>query len=430
MAKLLIKNGRVVDPSQNLDGIRDVLIENNKIIQVKSKLKNNSGAKVIDAKGMLVMPGLIDMHTHLRDPGQPDKETIASGARAAALGGFTTICCMANTAPVIDNAAMVEYVCNKAKTEGIVNVYPIGAVTRGLKGEALTEMGMMIEAGAKAFSDDGHPIMDAAVMRRALEYAKQFGVAIVAHCEDVSLSHGGVMNEGALSTKIGLPGIPSLAEEVMVERDSKLAQEFGQVHIAHVSSAKSVDVIRQAKKKKAKITCETCPHYFSLTEEAVKDYDTNAKVNPPLKTEKDLKAIIKGLKDGTIDVIATDHAPHNIEEKNVEFNRAAFGLIGLETALGLVLTKLVAEKKLTLKEAIAKMTINPAKILNLTDKGSLKPGSDADVIIIDPKAKWKVNPEKFSSKSKNSPFIDWELQGKVIYTIVGGKMVVKDAQII
>ena len=319
---------------------------------------------------------------------------------------------------------------NKAKTEGIVNVYPIGAVTRGLKGEALTEMGMMIEAGAKAFSDDGHPIMDAAVMRRALEYAKQFGVAIVAHCEDVSLSHGGVMNEGALSTKIGLPGIPSLAEEVMVERDSKLAQEFGQVHIAHVSSAKSVDVIRQAKKKKAKITCETCPHYFSLTEEAVKDYDTNAKVNPPLKTEKDLKAIIKGLKDGTIDVIATDHAPHNIEEKNVEFNRAAFGLIGLETALGLVLTKLVAEKKLTLKEAIAKMTINPAKILNLTDKGSLKPGSDADVIIIDPKAKWKVNPEKFSSKSKNSPFIDWELQGKVIYTIVGGKMVVKDAQII
>jgi len=430
MAKLLIKNGRVVDPSQNLDGIRDVLIENNKIIQVKSKLKNNNGAKVIDAKGMLVMPGLIDMHTHLRDPGRPDKETIASGTRAAALGGFTTICCMANTEPVIDNAAVVQYVVNKARTEGIVNVYPIGAVTKGLKGEALTEMGMMIESGAKAFSDDGKSIMDAAVMRRALEYAKQFNVAIIAHCEDLNLSHGGVMNEGALSTKIGLPGIPSLSEEVMVERDSKLAQEFGQVHIAHVSSARSVEIIRQAKKKKAKITCETCPHYFSLTEEAVKDYDTNAKVNPPLKTEKDLKAIIRGLKDGTIDVIATDHAPHNIEEKNVEFNRAAFGLIGLETALGLVLTKLVAEKKLTLKEAIAKMTINPARILNLADKGSLKPGSDADVVIVDPKQKWVVDSSKISSKSKNSPFIGWELQGKVIHTIVGGKMVVKDAQII
>ncbi len=427
MAKLLIKNGRVVDPSQNLDGIRDVLVENNKIIQVKAKLKNNNGAKVIDAKGMLVMPGLIDMHTHLRDPGRPDKETIASGARAAALGGFTTICCMANTEPVIDNAAVVQYVVNKARTEGIVNVYPIGAVTKGLKGEVLTEMGMMIEAGAKAFSDDGKSIMDAVVMRRALEYAKQFNVAIIAHCEDLNLSHGGVMNEGALSTKIGLPGIPSLSEEVMVERDSKLAQEFGQVHIAHVSSAKSVDIIRQAKKKKTKVTCETCPHYFSLTEAAVKDYDTNAKVNPPLKTEKDLKAIIKGLKDGTIDVIATDHAPHNIEEKNVEFNNAAFGLIGLETALGLVLTKLVAEKKLTLKEAVAKMTINPAKILNLTDKGSLRPGSDADVIIVDPKAKYLPS---FASKSKNSPFATWELQGKVIHTIVNGKIVVKNAQII
>ncbi|OGB87724.1 dihydroorotase [Candidatus Falkowbacteria bacterium RIFCSPLOWO2_12_FULL_45_13] len=427
MAKLLIKNGRVVDPASNLDGQRDVLIVDGKIKTIKSQVMSR-GARVIEAKGMLVLPGLIDMHAHLRDPGRPDKETIASGTRAAAMGGFTTICCMANTEPPIDNAAVVKYVKNKAEIEGVVNVLPIAAVTKGLKGEALAEMGMMLKEGAVAFSDDGQPIMRADVMRRALEYARQFKVPIISHCEDKALSHGGSMNESALSTALGLPGIPALAEENMVARDIALAREFGRLHIAHVSSAKSVDLIRQAKKKKIDVTCETCPHYFSLTEEAVKGYDTNAKVNPPLKSRTDVKAIIKGLKDGTIDVIATDHAPHNIEEKELEFNSAAFGLVGLETALALVITYLVDTKELTLKKAIEKLTTSPAKILGL-NKGALKIGADADLVIVDPKAGWTVDPSQFASKSKNSPFNGWKLKGKVLCTIVSGKVVVRDGKV-
>jgi len=427
MAKILIKNGRVVDPAANIDGKRDVLIDNGKIIQVKAGIKATN-AKIIDAAGLLVLPGLIDMHVHLRDPGRPDKETIASGSRAAALGGFTTVCCMANTNPVVDNPAVVKYIVEKARSEAVVNVLPIGAVTRGLQGELLTEMAMMIEEGAVAFSDDGKPIMDASVMRKALEYASQFDVPIISHCEDLNLSHGGAMNEGALSTAIGLPGIPAVSEENMIERDVKLAEKFGQAHIAHVSSAGSVESIRKAKKKKVKVTCETCPHYFSLTEAAVKDYDTNAKVNPPLKTKKDVQAIIKGLRDNTIDVIATDHAPHNIEEKNIEFNQAASGMVGLETALALALTKLVNENKLNLKQVIAQMTINPARILGI-NKGTLKAGADADIIIVDPKQKWLVDPSKFASQSKNTPFAGWELQGKVLYTIVSGKIVVHNGQI-
>ncbi|MFC1571119.1 dihydroorotase [Candidatus Margulisiibacteriota bacterium] len=430
MAGLLIRNGRVVDPAANLDGARDVLIVDGKIASIKPKIPpSKSKAQIIDAKGMLVLPGLIDMHAHLRDPGRPDKETIASGTRAAARGGFTTVCCMANTTPPIDNPAVVKYVRNKAETEGVVTVFPIGAVTRGLKGEVLTEMGLMLEEGAIAFSDDGQPLMKADIMRKALEYARQFAVPIISHCEDKNLSRGGAMNESALSTAIGLPGIPALSEEAMVAREIKLAQEFGRVHIAHVSSAGSVDLIRQAKRKGLPVTCETCPHYFSLTEEAVREYDTNAKVNPPLKSQKDVKAIIKGLKDGIIDVIATDHAPHNIEEKNVEFNQAAFGLVGLETALALVITNLVNTKILPLKKAIAKLTSIPAKILNL-NKGTLKVGSDADIIIVDPKAKWTVDPAQFASKSKNTPFSGWKLTGKVLYTVVGGKVVVRDGKII
>jgi len=427
MAKILIKNGRVVDPAANIDGKRDVLIDNGKIIQVKAGIKATN-AKIIDAAGLLVLPGLIAMHVHFRDPGRPDKETIASGSRAAALGGFTTVCCMANTNPVVDNPAVVKYIVEKARSEAVVNVLPIGAVTRGLQGELLTEMAMMIEEGAVAFSDDGKPIMDASVMRKALEYASQFDVPIISHCEDLNLSHGGAMNEGALSTAIGLPGIPAVSEENMIERDVKLAEKFGQAHIAHVSSAGSVESIRKAKKKKVKVTCETCPHYFSLTEAAVKDYDTNAKVNPPLKTKKDVQAIIKGLRDNTIDVIATDHAPHNIEEKNIEFNQAASGMVGLETALALALTKLVNENKLNLKQVIAQMTINPARILGI-NKGTLKAGADADIIIVDPKQKWLVDPSKFASQSKNTPFAGWELQGKVLYTIVSGKIVVHNGQI-
>jgi dihydroorotase len=429
MASLLIKNGRVIDPASRLDGNRDILIENGKIKKIGARVRGK-GARIINAKGKIVLPGLIDMHAHLRDPGQPEKETIASGTRAAARGGFTTVCCMANTDPAVDNPAVVKYVRNKAETEGAVNVYPIGAVTRGLKGEELAEMGLMLEEGAIAFSDDGKPIMRSDQMRRALEYARQFKALVISHCEDANLSEGGSMNESALSTEIGLPGIPSLAEEVMVARDLMLAEAYGRVHIAHVSSARSVELIRRAKKKKLQVSCETCPHYFSLTEEAVREYETNAKVNPPLRSKADLAAVIRGLRDGTIDVIATDHAPHNIEAKDVEFNLAAFGMVGLETALSLVITKLIEPKILTWKEAIAKMTSSPAKILNLNNKGSLKVGADADVVIVDPRAEWTVDPQKFASKSRNTPFAGWKLKGKVIYTIVGGKVVVRDGKLL
>jgi len=428
MSGLLIKNGRVVDPASRVDGIRDLLIVGGKIKDIGSRV-GGGGTKAIDAKGMLVLPGLIDMHAHLRDPGRPDKETIATGTRAAALGGFTSVCCMANTEPPIDNPAVVKYIRNKAETEGVVNVYPIAAVTKGLKGEVLAEMGLMLEEGAVAFSDDGNPVMQADMMRRALEYSRQFGVPVISHCEDKNLSLDGAMNESALSTAIGLPGIPALSEEIMVARDIRLAKEYGKVHIAHVSSAKSVELVRQAKRKGIPVTCETCPHYFSLSEEAVREYDTNAKVNPPLKSEQDVKAVIKGLKDGTIDVIATDHAPHNIEEKNVEFNLAAFGMVGLETALALILTKLVDTQALTLKKAIEKLTVAPAKILNL-DKGSLRIGADADLIIVDPKAEWTVDAAKLASKSRNTPFHGWKLKGKVLYTIVGGKVVVRDGKLL
>ena len=428
MTELLIKKGRVVDPASNLDAIRDVLIKNGKIELISARISRRV-AKVIDAGGKLVLPGLIDLHTHLRDPGRPDKETIASGTRAAAKGGFTSVCSMANTEPAVDNPAVVRYVRNKAETEGVVNVFPIGAITKGLKGEALAEMGLMLAEGAVAFSDDGRPVVRADIMRRALEYARQFGVPIISHCEELSLSHGGVMNESALSTLIGLPGIPSLAEEIMVARDCMLAETYGRVHLAHVSSARSVEIIRRAKKRGVAVTCETCPHYFSLTQEAVKDYDTNAKVNPPLKSKADVAAIIRGLKDGTIDAIATDHAPHNIEEKKVEFNLAASGMVGLETALALILTKLVDTKLLTLKQAVEKLTLAPAKILNL-QKGTLKVGADADLIVVDPRAEWIVDASQFASKSRNTPFNGWKLKGKVTHTIVAGKVIVKDGKLL
>lgn len=404
MSGILIKNGRVIDPASRIDGIRDVLIEDGKVKAVGSKQRALSGkAQIVDAKGMLVLPGLIDMHAHLRDPGRPDKETIASGSRAAALGGFTTVCCMANTDPPVDNPAVVEYIVAKAKAEALVNILPVAAITRGLKGQELAEMGRCYREGAVAFSDDGMPVMRADVMRRGLEYARQFGLPIISHCEDVGLSAGGSMNESAVSTEIGLPGIPSISEEIMVARDIMLAREYGRIHIAHVSSANSVKLIRQAKKERISISCETCPHYFSLTEEAVRKYDTNAKVNPPLKSQADVREIIRGLRDGTIDAIATDHAPHTVEDKNVEFDLASNGMVGLETALSLVLSKLVEAKNLTLRQAIEKMTSSPARILNLANKGSLKIGADADLIIVDPRAEWTVDASKFASKSRNTP---------------------------
>ncbi|MCX5750548.1 MAG: dihydroorotase [Candidatus Saganbacteria bacterium] len=428
MTRLLVKKGRIIDPSSKLDAVKDLLIENGKIIKIADKI-TSSGAETIDAANAWVLPGLVDMHCHLRDPGNPEEETIASGTRSAALGGYTSIACMANTEPPLDNRAQIQYAISKAQKEGLINVFPIGAVSKGLKGEELAEIGFMLEEGAKGFSDDGKPIMNAELMRMALQYLSQFDLPVISHCEDSMLSSGGEMNEGALSTELGLKGIPKLAEEIMVERDLRLAEKFGRVHIAHVSTSGSVDLVRQAKKRGVKVTAETAPHYFSLTEEAVRGYNTNAKVNPPLRTAKDVKAIIKGLGDGTIDAIATDHAPHVIEEKNVEFGLASNGMVGFETALALVITFLVNTKALTPLQAVPKLTIMPANILKI-NKGTLKVGSDADVTIVDPKKEWTVDASKFSSRSKNSPFDGMKLQGKVMHTIVGGRIVVKDSQLV
>jgi len=419
--------------SQNLDSEMDILVEDGKISKIQKTISVKAQVS-IPAKNKLVFPGLIDMHVHLRDPGAPDKETIASGTRAAALGGFTSIACMPNTNPPIDTESVVEYVISKAKLEGAVNVFPIACITKGAEGDQITEMGILLERGAVGFSDDGKPVSDSAVMRRVFEYANQFGATIISHAEDLSLSSGGVMNEGALSTKIGLPGIPALSEQMMIARDLMLAAEFctkggARLHIAHVSTAGSVELIKKAKKQGIPVTCETAPHYFTLTESEVEGYNTNAKVNPPLRAEKDVAAIITGLKDGTIDAIATDHAPHAPEDKKVEFNKAASGLIGLETALPLILSELVATKSLTLLKAIEKLTNSPAKILGLK-KGSLKPGSDADLVIVDPSNEWTYDVNKSASKSKNSPFNGWKLKGSVEVTMVKGEVVVKAGKLV
>lgn len=429
---ILIKSGRVVDPSQNLDAEMDVLIEDGKIESV-SKTVSSKASVIIPAKGKLVLPGLIDMHVHLRDPGRPDKETIATGTRAAALGGFTTVACMPNTDPPIDTEAVVKYIIAKAREEAVTDVLPIACITKGQRGEEITEMAILLGLGAVAFSDDGKPVSDPAVMRRAMEYAGQFGATLIAHCEDLSMSHSGQMNEGALSTRIGLRGINSLAEEMMVARDLMLAKQFcgggrAKLHIAHVSTAKSVDLIRKAKADGVAVTCETAPHYFTLTENEVEGYNTNAKVNPPLRSEADVAAIIKGLKDGTIDVIATDHAPHTTEEKNCEFDIASSGMIGLETALSLTFTELVEGGALTLKQAVEKLSTAPAKILGLK-KGSLKSGYDADVIIVDPENEFTYDVSKSASKSRNTPFNGWKLKGSVEVTIVRGSIVVKAGKI-
>lgn len=421
---LAITGGRVIDPESRLDRIADIFVQDGLIKEISPrKTTTKIGAKeVIDAKGKIVVPGLIDMHAHLREPGREDEETIYTGSCAAVAGGFTSVCCMPNTEPPIDNQEAVKFVYAKAK-EAKCKIFCVGAVTKGEKGEELTEILDLVQAGVVAISDDGKPVSNSQMMRNALEYCKMFGLPVISHCEDLNLSSGGVMHEGFVSTSLGMNGIPSIAEEVMVARDLKLA-EFtgGRVHIAHVSTQGSVDLIREAKKRGIKVTCEATPHHFTLTDEAVKTFDTNAKVNPPLRTKKDVEAIKKGLLDGTIDSIATDHAPHSVEEKEVEFDFAPFGMVGLETALGLVVTELVNKKILTWPQAVAKLTINPSRILNLKG-GRIKRDFPADLTIIDPKASWIVNPSQFKSKSKNSPFSGKKLWGKVYHTIVDGKVV-------
>ncbi|MFH1245243.1 MAG: dihydroorotase [Candidatus Omnitrophota bacterium] len=420
---ILIKGAQVVDPANKIDQPMDVLIEDGKIAAVQKTIRAKA-EKVIDAQGKIVTPGLIDMHAHLRQPGREDEETLFTGASAAARGGFTTVVCMANTAPPIDDQGLVKYILLESEKIGLVRVLPVAAVTKGLKGEELTEVGTLKEAGCVALSDDGRPVASSEIMRRALEYAAMFDLPIISHCEDLALSAGGLMHEAYLSTIMGLPGIPDIAESVMVARDLQLAGfTAAKLHFAHISSGKSVTLIRQAKSEKlTNISSETCPHYFSLTCDAVRGFDPNAKVNPPLRTEEDVQAIRQGLADGTIDVIATDHAPHTEAEKDVEFSNAPFGMIGLETALSLGLSELVVKKVLTFSQLVEKMSVNPAKILGI-EGGSLSVGAAADVLIFDPHKQWQVTKEGIVSKSKNSPFIGRTLPGVVEYTICKGKIV-------
>jgi len=419
--KILIKNGQVIDPANNVDEKLDVLVADGKIAKLaKPGSISANDAEVIDASGKLVVPGLIDMHVHLREPGFEYKETIETGCAAAHAGGFTSVCCMPNTNPVNDSRSVTEFILAQARNAA-ASIYPIGAITKGSKGEELAEMAELHAAGCPAVSDDGKPVMSAAMMRRAMEYSKIFDMLVISHCEDSSLSGKGVMNEGIVSTELGLRGIPRAAEEVMTARDLLLAELTGaRLHIAHVSTAGSVRLVRDAKSRGVKVTAETCPHYFSLTEEAVRGYNTMAKMNPPLRTAEDVAAIKQGLKDGVLDVIATDHAPHSADEKSGEFDYAPFGIVGLETVLGLTL-KLVDEGALSLAEAIRKFTANPASILKMA-KGSLAVGSDADITIIDRNLEWTVKASDFKSKSKNTPFDGWKLKGKAIQTMVGGKL--------
>ncbi|MDI6782155.1 MAG: dihydroorotase [bacterium] len=436
---LLIRNGRIIDPYNNQEKIADILINDGKIVSVGTGIENNeSVSRIVDAAGKLVVPGLIDMHVHLREPGQEEKETITTGTRAAAAGGFTTIACMPNTQPVIDNKSMIEFILAKSKQDGVVRVLPVGAISKELKGEELAEIGQMIKAGAVAVSDDGRSIQNAVLMKRAFEYIRQFNIPIISHCEDAALSAGGCMHEGYYSTILGLPGIPSAAEEVVVARDILLAEAAGaRLHIAHVSTKKSVELVRQAKKRSANVTCEVTPHHFTLTDgavagisltcdakeakEAKHEFDTNTKMNPPLRDKEDVEAIRQGLSDGTIDVIATDHAPHTRTEKEQEYGRAPFGIIGLETSPGLVLTELVDNGMLTLSDALSKMTVNPARILGLETSG-IVPESRADIIIIDPEMEWVVDVNTFASKARNCPFHGWKLKGRAVMTIANGRI--------
>jgi dihydroorotase len=418
---ILIKGGQVIDP-RRVNGPADVLIEQGKIAAVGPKLKAPANAKIIDATNKVVMPGFIDLHVHFREPGFEYKETIQSGTAAAAAGGFTSVCCMPNTSPINDNQSITEFILEKARAAGNANVFPVGAITKGSEGKELAEIGDLRRAGCVAISDDGLPVMNSLVMRRAMEYALAFDVPVVDHCEDLYLSEGGCMNEGFVSTQLGLQGVPAAAEDVMVARNLALAELTGaRLHLAHLSTAGSVRMVREAKARGIKVTAEACPHHFMLTEEAVCGYNTHAKMNPPLRTGADVQAIKDGLRDGTIDVIATDHAPHAAQEKQQEFAAAPNGIVGLETAWPLTLT-LVEEGVLSLEAAIAKLTTEPAKAFSLK-KGTLAPGADADVAIADLHEGWEVDPARFRSKGRNTPFAGWKVKGRITTTIVGGRVV-------
>jgi dihydroorotase len=430
--RLLIRGGHVIDPSTQFDGEVDLLIDAGKIVYrgadaAEVARKQDEAAlqapiEVIEAHGFLVVPGLLDIHTHLRDPGYEYKESIETGSAAAAAGGFTSIACMANTNPVNDHAAVTEYILDRARAVGLVQVFPIGAVSVGLAGERLAEIGELKQAGVVGVSDDGKPVMNSQLMRYALEYAGMFGLPVISHCEDVNLAAHGVMHEGRVSTELGLHGIPAQAEDIMVARDLALAELTGaRLHIAHLSTAGAVRLVQEAKGRGLRVTAEVTPHHLFLTDEVVRGYDPNTKMYPPLRTTADVAALRQALKDGTVDAIATDHAPHDLADKEVEFDQAPVGIIGLETSLPLVL-RLVDEGVLSLAEAIAKLTCGPAQVLGLP-KGTLQVGADADVTLIDVHTEYSVDRREFRSRSRNSPFHGWTFRGRAVMTICAGKVV-------
>ena len=423
--RILIKNGQVIDPGQ-INKKTDVLVEDGKIQAIGSSLqiplKDSKSTTIIDAKGMVVCPGFIDLHVHFREPGFEYKETIATGVDSAVAGGFTTVCCMPNTSPVNDSQSITEFILHQAKIANKARVFPIGAITKGSKGEELAEIGELREAGCVAISDDGIPVMNSLVMRRAMEYARTFDLPVIDHCEDLNLSADGSMNEGFVSTELGIPGIPNAAEEVMVARNIFLAElTQSRLHLPHVSTIGSVRLLQQAKERGVNVTAEACPHHFTLTDEAVRSFDTHTKMNPPLRTDADVQAVKEALRDGSIDIIATDHAPHATYEKQRQFDDAPFGIIGLETALPLTLN-LVDEGVLTLEQAINKLTREPARVFSLP-YGTLAVGAQADITLINLKKTWQLDPNRLHSKSRNTPFTGWDLTGMITKTIVGGRIV-------
>ena len=429
MSRLLLKGGRVVDPARKVDAVLDVLLADDTVEAVGKRISPR-GAQVLDLKGLVVCPGFIDLHAHLREPGREDKETIASGTRAAAAGGFAAVCAMPNTDPVNDHAGITRLILEKAKAEGAVRVYPIGAITRGSRGEELAEYGDLREAGCVAVSDDGRPVASARVMRRALEYAKAFDLTVIDHCEEPTLADQAAMNEGPVSTFLGLRGAPAAGEAIMVERDVLLAElTGGKVHIAHTSAAASVDAVRRGKARGVRVTAEATPHHLLLIDQLVKDseYDTATKMNPPLRAERDRQALLQGLRDGTIDCIATDHAPHAVDDKKVEYDHAAFGIVGLETAVALCLDRLVGKGLLDLPHLVSLLSTNPARILALPG-GTLAPGGPADLTVLDLSRKRQVEPARFESKGRSTPFAGWTLAGWPVMTIVGGRVAWKDAR--
>lgn len=424
MIPLLIANGTVLDPAQRLETAADVLLLDGKIAEIGPNLRRKAPreARLVDAAGCYVTPGLIDIHVHLREPGQEAKETIATGSAAAVAGGFTTVCCMPNTTPALDDDTQIEFVYTQAARAGLCNVLPLGAITKERKGQELAEMALMHEAGAIGFSDDGVGVASAAVMQKALQYAKMLGAVLSQHCEEPTLS-GGPMNAGLVAMKLGLGGLPAAAEELMIARDLLLNQRIGcRYHVQHISTAGAVDMVRQAKRRGEPVTAEVAPHHLLLTDEciATAGYDTHYKMNPPLRTQKDVEACIQGVIDGTIDCLATDHAPHTQEEKELEFDKAPFGIVGLETALALYIKALVEPGHITWLRLIELMSTAPARVMKIAGKGTLAVGSVADVTVIDPKARWKVDATKFASKGRNTPFDGWEVTGRAKVTIVAG----------